>query len=479
MKRSVRRVLWRAAVPSLSVVLSFAGVHPAAAQQPTQVPAFLTLQDAVRLALEGSTRLGIDQARLDSSEKARLNAIFSLGPDLTVTAVNQRATRTDFDAVQTFPVAFDTLVTTTGSVNPYRLTPATQDTLIADTDEISGFKQVRISGSVRLFDGFANWYRVGAAYDDVAANRLNRQYTATDVQTSVIQAYYDLLRAQLLLKVSEESVEVSREQLERTQALYELGSAARSDVLKSQVQLGQTRLELVQARNRERQSRDGLVYTMNLQSATPFAIDTTIADPQDQPFDFDTEVQHALTNRLDLLAMRETEDAEAKRVVAARGPLFPTVDFQYNLSYADQESQFRFGAQKTRNRSWAFSSTWNLFDRYQTYANIGQAKANRRIAEYNRKQAELDAIREIRDFVNDIQEARERLQVARENVARSEEDLRLAQEKFRVGAGTILDTITAESDLTATKAAAVEAVVDYLIARAQLSRATGRPFAEL
>ena len=67
----------------------------------------------------------------------------------------------------------------------------------------------------------------------------------------------------------------------------------------------------------------------------------------------------------------------------------------------------------------------------------------------------------------------ERLTVSRENVVRSQEDLRLAQEKFRVGAGTILDTITAESDLTLTRANEVTAIVDYLIGRANLARATG------
>ncbi len=476
MERSVRRTRALSVASLVGLALLLTGLVPVQAQQPTQVPRFLTLQDAIDIALEGSTRLGIDEARLDASKTARLNALFSLGPNVQVTAFNQRATRTDFDSPFSVPTAFDTLVTTPGSPNPFLLSIAADSTFTQDTDEESGFRQIQVSSSVRLFDGLANYYRLGAAGDDVESNRLTMEYTATDVQQSVIEAYYNLLRAQLLLNVSEEAVQVSREQLERTQALYELGSAARSDVLKSQVQLGQTRLELVQARNRERQNRDGLIYAMNLHSATTFDIDTTMVDPPSESIDFDIEVQHALQNRRDLLALRESEDAEGKRVVAARGALFPTVDFQYNVSVSDQESQFRFGAQRNRNRSWAFSSTWNVFDRYQTYANISQAKANRRIAEYNRKQAELDAIREIRNFVNDIQEARERLQVARENVARSQEDLRLAQEKFRVGAGTILDTITAESDLTSTKAASVEAVVDYLIARAQLSRATGRPF---
>ena len=107
------------------------------------------------------------------------------------------------------------------------------------------------------------------------------------------------------------------------------------------------------------------------------------------------------------------------------------------------------------------------------------ARAIARQNEFSRRQAELDAVREVQQLVNSLEESRERLQVARENVARSREDLRLAQEKFRVGAGTILDTITAESDLTSTRANEVQAVVDFLIARANLARATGRDFSEL
>ena len=106
---------------------------------------------------------------------------------------------------------------------------------------------------------------------------------------------------------------------------------------------------------------------------------------------------------------------------------------------------------------------------YPATPNISSAKANRRIAEYNRQQVELDAVREIRGYLNQLREARERLAVASENVLRAEEDLRLAIEKFRVGAGTILDRITAESDLTTTRSEVVTAVVDYLVAQRRAS----------
>jgi len=401
--------------------------------------------------MEGSTQIGIREAQLSASRTARTASWFALGPDIQVQSVMQKATRTDYDV----------------------------DSLGSDVDETSAFRQVEGSSAIRVFDGLANYYRIGAAGNDVRADEYSALYTSTLVQTNVIEAYYNLLRAQKLLRVAEDAVGVAQEQLERTQALHELGSAARSDVLKSQVQLGQNRLTLVRARNGERLARTGLVHAMNLVHSTPFAIDTTLALIPEQEVDFETEVEYAKSNRLDVKALREAESAQGKRVVVARGPLLPSLDFSYSVSLQDQESQFRFGAQKNRNRSWAFFANWNVFDRYQVYANISQAKANRRIAEYNRRQIELDAVREIRDFVNQLQEARERHIVASENVERSREDLRLAQEKFRVGAGTILEVTTAESDLTLTRASEVEALVDFLISRARLNRATGRPLTEL
>jgi outer membrane protein TolC len=299
------------------------------------------------------------------------------------------------------------------------------------------------------------------------------------VQENVVSAYYNLMRSQLLLKVAEEAESVAREQLERTQALYELGSAARSDVLKSQVQHGNTRLDLVRARNNERQSHVDLEYTMNLTTSVEFDIDTTVIQIGSDQVEFETERARALAERENLLSLRHREQAADRRVWAARGALLPTLDFQYSWSRSRSTSAFRFGAAENANRQWSFFANWNVWDRYQNYASIAQARASARQSEFSRRQAELDAIREVRQLVNSLGEARERLAVARENVARSREDLRLAQEKFRVGAGTILDTITAESDLTSTRANEVQAVVDFLIARANLARATGRDFSEL
>ena len=64
--------------------------------------------------------------------------------------------------------------------------------------------------------------------------------------------------------------------------------------------------------------------------------------------------------------------------------------------------------------------------------------------------------------------------VTDETVTQAKENLRLAEERYRVGAGTVLETFQATASLTAAQAQLIEARVDYLVNRADLQRATGR-----
>jgi outer membrane protein len=116
----------------------------------------------------------------------------------------------------------------------------------------------------------------------------------------------------------------------------------------------------------------------------------------------------------------------------------------------------------------------NLFDRFLTNSNVGMAKADLRRTEYSLEKAKLDAIKEVKNLIFIMNEAKERIIVASETVEQANEDMRLAEERYRVGAGTMLETIDAQVALTQAKADVIEAKCDYLIAIADLARATGR-----
>lgn len=457
---------------------ALAGAQEAATPQ---VPQMLRLQDAVDIALQTSNQLGIENSQLEAARKQYWSSWFDLGPDLSMDGTYSKSHRRDFNGTEQVPNLFGTLETLEGYTIPNVAIPDSGSRTVPadDRTEDSSFKQVSGSASIRLFDGLANYARIAASSHDVRSQEHTVEYTRQQVTETVIETYFNLLRAKLLMSVAEEAERVAADQLDRTKALYELGSAARSDVLKQQVQHDNTRLDLVKAQQLQKQAYVDLTWAMNLETAGPFDIDTTVSRINFKTTEFDSERDYALMHRQNLLSWRESESAANNRVWVARGPLFPTLDFQYSISTTRTTSQFRFGFPDNTNRSWGFRAAWNIWDRYNVYASIGQAKANARVTEYQRRQSELDAIREIRGLVDTMDEAKERLSVSRQTVESASEDLRLAQERFRVGAGTILDTVVAQADLTRARANVVQAIVDYLIARAKLARATGRPLSEV
>ena len=60
--------------------------------------------------------------------------------------------------------------------------------------------------------------------------RGNLRYNKDLISAQVIRAYYNLVRNQMLFQVQEESMEQARQNLERSEALLEVGSATRADV---------------------------------------------------------------------------------------------------------------------------------------------------------------------------------------------------------------------------------------------------------
>ena len=109
-----------------------------------------------------------------------------------------------------------------------------------------------------------------------------------------------------------------------------------------------------------------------------------------------------------------------------------------------------------------------------TYLRIysGTLKSGQRV--YNATQKKKENLTQLwRMHAN----ARERVDLAEETVEQAQENLRLAEERYRVGAGTILETFQATASLTSAQASLIEARIDYLVNQADLPRATGPPIA--
>jgi outer membrane protein TolC len=331
-----------------------------------------------------------------------------------------------------------------------------------------------LSSDVTLFDGGGNINRVRAAMSGRDAAREDLRYRKDLISARVIRAYYDLVRNRMLLRVQEESVDLAKRNLERTEALLSVGSATKADVLKARVRHSNTRLSMIQSTNAAALAWEELAALLNMEGVDTIDVDTTMAIEFAEP-DAETEVHYAMTHRSDLRSLEHNIKSVGAGVAAARSGWFPSVGASFSYRWNDRKMAENLNFFDSEYL-WGINAylSFNIFDRFLTSSNVSMAKADYRIAEYGLEKAKLDAAKEIRGLVLTMKEAREFILVAAETVEQAGEDLRLAEERYRVGAGTMLETIDAQVALTQAKADVIRAKTEYLSAAADLARATGK-----
>jgi outer membrane protein TolC len=411
----------------------------------------VSLRECIDIALENNPDMGMARQSLKKSESNVLASYGGLLPNLQL----------DFYAGHRYYGPSSVLIDDSGR-------PVQQKGF--DYEDYT----FHIGSDVVLWDGGANYARLRQSKNNREGAKEELQYNYDMITATVIRAYYNLVRYRRLTVVAEESMDEARQSLERTEALLEVGSATRADVLKAKVRHSNTKLDLIRATNQVELAREDLIAVLNLDDYSGLEVDTSLTMAMSNP-DAAGEIEFAMDNRSDLRGLRAyLEGADAGVRVAQSGWL-PTFGAAFGYYWSDREMAENLNFFK-EEYSWNITAYMrlNIFDRFWTSSNVKTAKANYRISEYQLEKSKLNAIKEIKSLIIVINEAVERVAIASETVVQAHEDVRLAEERYRVGAGTMLDTITAQVALTQAKADVIGAKCDYLVAVADLDRATGR-----
>ena len=88
--------------------------------------------------------------------------------------------------------------------------------------------------------------------------------------------------------------------------------------------------------------------------------------------------------------------------------------------------------------------------------------------------ARLASQQQLIQFVGALRTAEERVGIQTASVAAAEEDLRVQSQRYAVGASTLLDVLTSQTQLNQARSDLIQARYDYRIAKAQIEALIGR-----
>ena len=345
-----------------------------------------------------------------------------------------------------------------------------------DTSKANYYKNqsAGITLNQKLYAGGRSWNQIKQAKTNLQIAKLNERLTLTQVIQSVIQSYYNLLKAQKLLDVSNTNLDVSLQQVSLIKNQFDLGSVKKTDLLKAQVAQGQARVDMLNNETRLQNARRVLFNDMGLQD---FGQKINVSDS-------DWNIPTIPSSAAIIKLLRENNPsilaAEAQIELSnilyklQSGLRLPSLNSSMNFSANDQTGSDFLGAIRD---DWNFGLNLTISIPVYTGNTIRiqqqQAKLSIMQSEYSyatllndlRVEAEL-----IRESLSNYAEI---IPLNQSVVTSAEEDLRLARERYALGSATILEVLDAQASLVRSNSTLINTVHDARIQEASLKALLG------
>jgi outer membrane protein TolC len=345
---------------------------------------------------------------------------------------------------------------------------------------------------------------VQSAKDTLDATRYAYNTTSNNIVLAVKQAYYGVVQANALLRVSEETVKDRQETLRQTQGFYEFGTKPKSDLTQAQANLYIAQANLILARN--------AVGTAWSTLRNAMGVDDYLQQPLDEaltvtpfPMSLDEAKEAAFSTRPELRQFESLLKAQDQLIAVARRNHLPELVFNANWRHSNvsngttsdsscaqtlfatdsQGKTTSFCAQRETithsidtfplKPAWEVQLSLNIpiFNGFQTTYQVQQALSTyRSIKEQERLQRQQVALQVEQNYLN-VAATQEAVKANEAAVKAAKENLDLHEGRYQVGYAPIVEVTDAQTTYIVAQTSYVNALVAYKVAMAQLVNAIG------
>jgi outer membrane protein TolC len=440
------------AVVSTISSIGLAGQPPVSGDS---LPLILTLDRAISLALQQNRDVMIaDQERVKADAQVT-EAWAGALPTLTFTGTYTRNIK--------LPVLF--------------LPPNTAFNPTTQTQTLELGSNNAYVGGVSINQTLFNW-KVGQALDIA---HLYHDYSLEssrsvkgDVIFAVKRAFYAVLFSRKLVEANRKGLDIVRANLDNVRSQFRNGTAAEFDQLRAEVQVANTEPLVTSAEN-------GYLLSMNsLKSVLALPLETQIDVRGDLAYDtlstaqLDSARHQAVLLNPAIQSLSLQESMLEKNIGVERAGHFPVLSLTGAYNLQAQDNTFKFN-----DYLWAKSFYLGLnlsvpiFDGFRTSARTEQASIDKEKVHIARLKAQELLLIQIQSAELTMQEALKRIEGQRRSIEQARKAVSIAQTRYKSGVGTQLELLDAQVAMTRTETNYVQAIYDYLVARAGWNNAIG------
>ena len=309
--------------------------------------------------------------------------------------------------------------------------------------------------------------RTNAVTEAAEATLVERKYTVT---LAAKRAYFDVAKAGELVAVAQARLARANEGQSAAERRMQVGSATRSDLLRSQLETTNARNALASAQAQLRTASyalgrlvgaDGPVFAKPFTQSAPRALALS-----------DAELERIAIEQAPLVTTAEANyESSRASASAARAQYLPSLRLTGGYNWYNADPTFNDG-----RLSWnmGLGINYPLFNGFTREDVIARAESTARNARATYADAQRRARAELQRVLSALRLAEEQVALTKQAADVAREDLRVQEERYKLGMSTILDRVTSQVNLMDAERNEVAARYDYEIARAELEALIGR-----
>ena len=288
------------------------------------------------------------------------------------------------------------------------------------------------------------------------------------------QAYFAVLAYREAQIAAQAGIDEAEQQFRAAVARVRAGSSTRSDSLRSENQLRNARLTLIETQNNYAVANATLTRIVGTGYPVTAAAEDTLSL---------VGIALGEAQLIELVeAGPDVQVAEAEADVAqagksiARAAYLPSITAGYSYRGSGTDSEFGFGDNDfSYTGSLGFNLSLPIFDQFGREEQRVRADVAADNAEANLRDTRLAARENLATYLGSYRTAEQRVFAQTATLSTAEEDLRVQQRRYQVGASTLLDLLTSQTAVNDAREALIRARFDQRVAKAQLEALVGRP----
>ncbi len=346
-----------------------------------------------------------------------------------------------------------------------------------DQGIFSGYKNDNTAGvslNQTIYDGGADYSNYKQAQINLSVQRETLRARKLDTAFETKRLYYGLLLAYETERIAGELVSQAEAHYQNVKRKFEQGTASKFDLLQSRVQVSKLAPELVKARN----SVDSIAADLKKLLALKMQDNLELKDKliyleiKEDEAEF---LKDAYLNRPEMSLKSFGVDINKWQISGARAQGMPQLAAGLDYDYRSNDPGDMFNS---RHNSWSagFSVSIPIFDAFSTRAKVREAKVRYAQAILEKEDLGEQIAVDIRKGCLDLKKALSIIAASRDEIEEAREALRIAEVSFDNGEGTNLDVLDSQVSLSQIEKNYSEAVYDYLMAVAFISRSIGNDY---